>query len=135
MITNTGMTIFNKYIENRETKYQKSYIEKVFWEDSKGSNVLKSGLSGADSSTVYILFDNVDNYVTPKTFEKNKMNNLFDNKVTFQQEDIIVKGKVEEEFTTIRNLEDNYDFVRVITSVDTLDFGNPRLHHWKVGAK
>lgn len=129
MISNTGLTIFNKYIENRETKYKRSYIDKVLWEDSKGSNVLQSGLSSADSSTIYILFKNIPNYVLPKVFAQTLEG------VTLQQEDIIIKGNVEEDFTTLKDFESKYDYVRVITSVDTLDFGTPRLHHFKVGAK
>lgn len=129
MLTNCDVTIFNKYIENRETKYQKSYIYGVHWEDSKGANVLKSGLDNADKSIIYIPFYNGKNYLKPKEFVKDNIGNF-----TLQHEDIIVKGIIDDEFTTIKALEAKYDDVRMITKVDTRDFGSERMQHWEVGA-
>lgn len=127
MLVNTDMTIFNKYIENHETKYKKSYIEKVHWEDRKGANIISSGLEGVDQTTVYIPYSSCKDYISPKIFKINKTG------FTLQPEDIIVKGKILDNFTTIKDLEKKYDYVRVITTVDNYDFGN--LKHFEVGAK
>lgn len=127
MLTNTDMTIFNKYIENRETKYKKSYIYGVHWEDNQGANILQSGLVSADTSIIYIPFSSIPNYQRPKEFDGTG--------ITLQTEDIVVKGIIEEEFTTVANLEKKHDFVRTITTVDTRDYGSPNMQHWEVGAK
>ena len=129
MRTNTDITIFNKYTEGRETKYKKSYIKKVHWEDSKGANIIASGLTTADSTKIYIPFSSVSEYMKPTQFKENH------NGITLQVEDVVVKGIIEDEFTTIKALESKYDDVRVITTVDTRDFGSPRMQHWEVGAK
>lgn len=130
MLTNANITIFNRYIENRETKYQRSYIYDVHWEDNQGANILQSGLTSADHSKIYIPFDSCTNYVLPSEFKKNRQGN-----VTLQPEDIVVKGIIDEEFTTVKALEKNYDFVRTITTVDTRDYGSQKMRHWEVGAK
>lgn len=127
MLTNCDITIFNKYVENKETKYKKSYIEKVHWEDRKGANIISSGLMSADQTTVYIPYSSCQNYISPKNFKINK------NGFTLEPEDIIVRGKILEDFTTIKNLEKKHDYVRVITTVDNYNFGN--LKHFEVGAK
>lgn len=128
MLTNCDVTIYNKYTENRETKYKKSYIKNVHWEDRKGTNVIQSGLETADQSIVYIPFASGEAYQKPKDFKKNLKG------FTLQAEDILVKGLIEDEFTTIKNLEKAYDDVRVITKVDTRDYGSFDLQHWEVGA-
>lgn len=130
MLTNADLTIFNRYIENRETKYQKSHIYDVHWEDNQGANILQSGLVSADRSTIYIPFDSCKDYVTPSEFKINH-----NGKITFQPEDVIVKGIIDDEFTTIKDFEKKYDFVRMVTTVDTRDYGSQRMRHWEVGAK
>lgn len=128
MYSNCDVTIYNKIVINRETKYIKSHIYKVFWEDTKGVNSLTMGLNNADSSKIFIPFSSCKEYVKPKEFKRNKAG------MTLQTEDIIVKGIIEEEINSIKDLA-NYDDVRVITTVDTADYGSEDMRHWKVGAK
>ena len=128
MLPNTSMTIYNKITKNRETKYKKSYIYSVHWEDNEQFNILKSGLSNADKTSVYIPFRSCDNYQNPIEFRKSPVG------FTLQPEDIIVKGIIEDEFTTRKDLEKNHDYVRVITSVDDYLFGSDLIKHFEVGA-
>lgn len=130
MLTNCDMTIFNRYVENRETKYQRSHVIGVHWEDTKGANILKSGLESADASQIYIPFEHGKNYLPPKGWKKNREGHF-----TLQEEDVVVKGIIEDEFTSVKDLEKKYDSVRMITTVDTRDYGSYRLRHWEVGAK
>lgn len=132
MRTNTDITIFNRYVQNRVVKYKKSYIHNVHWEDRKGANIMQSGLVSSDSSTVFIPFSSVPEYVKPKEFIEKVQG------ITLQVEDIIVKGLIEENLEneiSIKTLESKYDDVRVITTVDTKDFGSEHMQHWEVGAK
>ncbi len=130
MRTNCDITIFNKVRIDRETKYIKSYIYGVHWQDSKGVNILRSGLESADSAKLFIPFSSGENYLTPKEFKVN-----YNGHFTLQHEDVVVKGIVEDEYTTIKDLEKKYDFVKTITTVDTKDFGSKNMQHWEVGAE
>lgn len=129
MLTNCDVTIYNKYIENRETKYKKSYIKNVHWEDSEGFNILQSGLTSADKSKIYIPFYSCEDYKTPIEFKKSKEG------FTLKSEDVIVKGLIKDEFTTVKDLEKNHDYVRLITTVDVRDYGSENMKHFEVGGK
>ena len=54
MLTNTGVTVYRKEQQGRDTVYTKHYIEKAHWEDTEGINILKTGLTNVDRSTIYI---------------------------------------------------------------------------------
>lgn len=136
LITNCDITIFNRYVENRENKFKKAIIKNVHWEDSKGANILQSGLQSIDESVIYIPFSSVPDYIKPSKFKEMIFLGTLQG-VTIQEEDIIVKGIIEEDehFRSVKDLENKYDDVRVVTSVDTMDYGSPSLQHWEVGAK
>lgn len=129
MLTNADITIFNKYTENRETKYKKTYIKNVHWEDTEGFNILQSGLTSVDKSKIYIPFSSCGQYNTPKKFKNTKEG------FTLQSEDVIVKGFVKEDFISIKELEKTYDYVRLVTSVDLRDYGSENMKHFEVGAR
>jgi hypothetical protein len=131
---NTGCTIYNKYIENREERCQRTQIEAVRWEDRKAANVLASGGNlEADKAQLMIPFSR-PGYLEPREWQA-----LADksNYWTLQVGDVIVKGLVTDEITgvfTISDLDRKYDYVLVITIVDTFDT-TVVFPHWKVGAR
>ena len=129
MKTNCDITIYNKVVIDRETKYVRSHIYGVHWQDTKGANILRSGLESADAAKVYIPFTSGENYLKPKDF-KGETEGHF----TLQHEDVIVKGVINDDYTTLKELEKKYDNVRTITTVDTKDYGSQRMKHWEVGA-
>lgn len=132
MRTNADITLYNKYFDkvDRTDSYKKTILYGVFWQESKGSNVIKSGLTNADSLTVFIPHkDHIDTYQEPKVFATNQSG------WTLQEGDIVVRGAIEEEFTTVADLEKKYDHVHMITSVDNMNFGSPHMRHWEVGGK
>lgn len=136
MRTNTGATIYNKYIDptTRSEKWQRAQLVAVMWENRKAANVIKSGLLAADQAAIYIPFSLGANYLDPVAWQalvtKTGM-------WTLQVGDVIVKGLVSDEITgafTITSLKAKYDDVLKITSVDTMDMGSASMQHWQLGA-
>ena len=138
MITNSALTIYNKYYDSdtQTEKYQRFVLSAVEWEDRKDSNTLASGgRIDANQAVIYIPFP-----VGKLYYEKPKdWLALADKSANFtlQKGDLVVKGNIldelDEDFTA-SNLKAKYDDVLNITSVDTYDMGSFYLRHWKVGA-
>lgn len=140
MNTNADCTLFNAYIDQAEKikKYQRTYLKSVFWNNVKAVNVIKSGLENANSVEIFIPFTvNTESkkYVNPKHWNR-ILNNQKSNFWTLQCADIIVKGIIDYEIiggNTLSVLQQNFDDVIIITSVDTKDFGSYFMRHWEVG--
>lgn len=136
MRTNTGATLYNKYIDaaTRSEKWQRSQLVAVLWENRKAANVVKSGLLAADQAAIYIPFSLGANYLDPVVWQALVAKT---GKWTIQVGDVIIKGLVSDEITgafTITSLKAKYDEVLKITSVDTMDMGSASMRHWQVGA-
>jgi hypothetical protein len=119
------------------TGYQRTVLRGVLWEDTKAKNVNKTGSDAVDSVRVQIPFT-VDSssavYRDPEAFQKEPAGAW-----TLQSKvkDFVVKGEcpfVPVAGVSISGLTTNYA-AYTITSVSTVDYGSPRLHHWEVGAK
>jgi hypothetical protein len=126
MMTNTKMSVFNKYTEpfTRDVKFKKHVIDNVFWDDSKGVN-LNRGYDNADAVNVYIPKDKNDmsDYVNPKHYNGSNW--------TLNNGDLIIKGEVaENEVSGIKEL--NAYEVFTITMVDDKDFGSPNMQHFEI---
>ena len=120
MMTNTSMSVFNKYVEpfTKEVSYKKHLIKEVFWDDSLGIN-LNAGYDNADKVNVYIPFDkneeDMKNYKEPKQYNGNGW--------TLQNGDFIIKGDVPEtEVSGIKELSQYETFI--IKSYSDKDYGS-----------
>ena len=127
MMTNTGMSVFNKFTDKqKKVTFKKHYIENVFWDDSQGIN-RNTGYDKADAVNVYIPKNKNDlsEYIKPKEYAK------VGKGWTLENGDFIIKGKVEEnEVQGIKDLS-NYQ-VFTITLVDDKDFGSPNMQHFEI---
>jgi hypothetical protein len=115
--------------------YHRTELHGVYWENRKGVNVIKSGLTAVDQASIYIPFYVDNGYLKPKSWQVLATKT---GKWTLQTGDYIVKGIVAETISstfTISNLKAAYDDVLQITSVDTQDYGSPDLQQWQIGAK
>ena len=129
MMTNTSMSVFNKYTDTftKEIIYKKHLIENVFWDDSKGVN-LNHGYDEADNVNVYIPKNKNDmsKYVKPKQYNGIGW--------TLKNGDFIIKGvTIENEVSGIKDLS-SYE-VFTITMVDDKDFGSENMHHFEIRGK
>lgn len=137
MQTNADCTIYNQHPgPGRLPVWVRHQIEDVQWENRKAVNKLSSGGNiAADQAAIYIPFTSGTGYTDPRSWE------ALEDKTsawTLRAEDVIVKGLIEDEITpdfTLTDLKNKYNDVLEITSVDRMDMGSRRLHHWQVGAK
>lgn len=126
MMTNTKMTIYNKYLDTLTHKktYKRHIIDNVFWDDSLGVN-LNMGYENADKVNIYIPYDKNDfsTYKEPKQYNGSGW--------TLQNGDFIVKGEVDiEEVSGIKELSQYETFT--ITVVDNKDFGSDNMKHFEI---
>lgn len=128
MMTNTKMSVFNRYKEpfTNNVSYKKHVVEHVFWDDSLGIN-LNTGYENADKVNIYIPFDknksDLENYKEPKQYNGNGW--------TLQNGDFIIKGEVaESEVDRIKDLK-AYE-VFEITVIDKKDFGSYNMQHFEI---
>lgn len=125
-------------IASGQTQMTITVLRGVLFDANKANNTNSSGLVNADAVNLYIPFD-VDAtdgvtgepvlYASPKTFakslDKTGLWTLDKNGSYF------AKGEVVVEDEPISYVNDNYDDVYRINSVDEKDFGS--LQHWEVG--
>lgn len=134
MTYNTGLTVYNITVDpdTRLEVLSRAYIPRCLYMASEGVNVIKSGLNTADAAKIYITMDwlrEADKHgVDPQHFVNPA------EQFTITKGCIVVKGMAPEGMT-LKQLEQNFDHVHLVTSVDIRDFGSPRLHHLEVGAK
>ena len=126
MMTNTKMTIYNKYLDpfTHKTTYKKHLIENVFWDESLGIN-LNMGYENADKVNVYIPYDKNDfsTYKEPKQFNNEGW--------TLQNGDFMVKGEINlDEVSGIKDLSDYEVFT--MTVCDNKDFGSSNMQHFEI---
>lgn len=125
LFKNADITIYNRYYDNSlgAYRYQRTVIKGVNWQGKRNSTVSDKGLLLADSTLIFV--DKLDNYVSPKRF--NKLSDEERHKYfTFDSNgDKIVKGEVDFEVTGVKpfriaDLENEFDDVINIKSVNLL---------------
>jgi len=117
MKTNTDLTLYKKSVVDGAEVWTREAIADVAWEDRKAANVMRSGLIEAYKVAVYIPFARGD--------------------IVIKIGDVLVKGAVTDVISasfTITDLKKKYGDVVSVKSVDTMDQGSDRLHHWQIGA-
>ena len=119
------ITVINKYIEKetRTPKYKISYI-KGFLSSNDGISINGTQLTKADGLIARILMSQ-ESYQNPEDFKENQTG------WTLQNDDYLIKGKVEN-FTTITQLLEDYQGVIKITNIATKDYGSKDMWHWAI---
>ena len=131
MIPNAHVTIYNKYIDEREEKYQRSEIYNCVWQSVKAISRMRE-MTAANTALLLIPFASGLLYQEPKAWQVDRVG------WTLQEGDVIVRGLVEDEITdayTITDLRKEHQNVVVIVSVDAMDQGSPVVQHWEVNCK
>lgn len=142
MITNSDLTIYNKYINinTEKVEYIKTYIYGVNFQVENLVAVTDKGLNGANIATFFIPMNSDfsgKSYKKPIQFNRSlDKSDIF----TLKEGDIVVKGICSFEFSDgkpseINVLKNNYDDVYSIISVETNEYGSEHMKHWKIGAK
>lgn len=130
MMTNTKMSVFNKYTSpQKQVKYIKHVVDNVFWDDER-SVQLSTGNEKDDKVVVFIPKDKNDfsGYVKPKEYDGTNW--------TLDNGSYIVKGETSEnEVSTLKELSSKYNEVAEITSVIDRDFGSYSMQHFEIRGK
>jgi hypothetical protein len=127
MMTNTSMTIYNRYVDpiTRLDKWQRHNLNFVYWDASSGVSISK-GMSQNSNVDVYIPTNM--NYMTYYTYPINfKLNPV--GYWTIQNGDIIVKGNITDEITKASDLERKYNNVYTVQNVTENFYGSPNMQH------
>ena len=143
------VTVYNahQHLDTLKNVYVITVLEGVFLDISKAANVIKSGLENADAATLFIPFDikavngvtgEIQTYIEPKVYER------LDDKSAYwtiraggtisNKDCFFVKGKVVDD-RDFQDIDDFYDNVYRVTSVDVRDFGSPSMQHWEVSGR
>lgn len=124
MMINADCTLF-KYDKNT-TGFARHEIKDVYWQTSQQANIMKSGLTSCDSTTVFIYKSSIKGNNIPETPKK----------------DMLVKGIVEFEFdntstqaisSSMKLFREQYPHFVTVSTVDNMLFGG--LPHIEVSAK
>lgn len=115
-------------------------LQGVFLEARKATNVIRSGLEGADAVSLYIPFDVTatdaqtgaqKTFASPMVYwaseDKSGLWTLTTDKNTFFVKGVAVEDMSEEAINLL------HDGVYTVTKVDEKDFGRPHMRHWEVG--
>lgn len=118
MRTNADLTIYAKSVVAGAETYTRSTVLGVMWEDRRAANARQSGDVKADDIAVYIP--------------------MARGEISLKAGDVIVRGVVTDTISpafTITALRAKYPgLVGTVKSVDRMDQGSTRMHHWQVGA-
>lgn len=125
-------------------KYNITILRGVLLDISKGANVMRSGLANADAAKLYIpmsieavsaITGKKQKYIGAKEYERLEDDSEFWTLRTGGSGSAVpcffVKGEVTEE-ASFANINNRYDDVYNVTSVDVRDFGSKNMWHWDV---
>ncbi len=124
---NKDITVINQYIDESHKKaYKVSYL-KGFWSSNDGISINGTQLTKNDGLSARILINDNRNeeYQKPEEFRKKQKT------WTLQNDDYLIKGKVEN-FTTISKLLNDYQEVIKITNIAIKDYGSEDMWHFYV---
>ncbi len=141
------VTVFNMWEnpDTLETLYYVTILRGVLLDISKGTNIAKTGLTDADTATLYIPFTvtaesstgDAKTYADPKKFyraeNKSELWTLDSGGQSSSTSTYFAKGEITDAMSLAR-LKEEYDYVYDVSSVDVRDFGG-EMRHWQVGGK
>ncbi len=138
MKTNTLATLYNHYTdkETERVLYKRTVITSVNWQGEQKTAVTDKGLISANQIDILIPFNSDfegKGYIGPKEYRRLADEDK-DKYFTFDNDDFIVKGEVNESITAT-DLKKKYDNVGTILSTLICDKGSIPLRHYQIGAK
>lgn len=121
---NQDITIVNKRF-NKSTKENEYIINHIkgFWSSSNGISISGTNLIKNDELIVRILMSE-PGYIDSKEFQKGNQG------WTLQEDDYLIKGIVEE-VSTIAEMKDNYECMKIVKFAKK-DYGSIDMHHFEI---
>lgn len=130
---NDTCTIYNKYVDDKTEKWQRTVLIGVFWDEVRDSNFRKTGVENTDSIFILIpKFVKADKqFLPPQEWQNAEDKSLY---WTLQPRDTIIRGNIAYEVVKSSKELEQFDGCYKITKVDGKLF-NSSMAHWEVGAK
>lgn len=128
MLTNECCTL---YLKNGNG-FARYFVPKCHWQESKASNVLKSGLQNADGVTVYIFARDISEEL--KAALKHRKNTAQDLIVADECDFTFDNSTPQSASQSLKALTAAYD-VHTVMSLDRLFYGSPDMQHFKLSAR
>lgn len=134
---NKTVTVFHQYLEDGpigEERWQASVLKNVRLLETQGANISKTGISGADSASLYIRTDTLE-----KEYKEPKEWSLLEDKTDYftlaKDTDFFVRGDMADQYAGqadfFNYMKENFDGVYRITTVDRYEL----IPHLEVGGK
>lgn len=126
MYTNADVTLYLYSKCGKQESYKRVFVEDVFWDDVKQSNVLKTGQRDSDSVLLIIPLESL---LEPVRFTTGK--------------DMAVKGQCNMEIDctdqkavseSLKKLKQCYGFVTIMTA-DAKLYGSESMQHYELSCK
>ncbi len=127
------VTIYNKYKDGSTEKWQRTVLEGVFWDSSKGAIMRKAGVTAADGLQLIIplsVDSGIATYMKPKAWAALEVKS---ENWTIQSGDVVVLGDIAYEVVTSSKELQAYDDVMIVSNVDTRDYGGEMAHYEVTG--
>ena len=125
------ITVINKWF-NKTTKMNEYKIHhlKGFWSSNDGISISDAQLVKSDGLIARILM-NEAGYIEPKEYQKLSTIN---DEWTLQNDDYLVKEKIEGEVKSINDILDNYECMK-ITNIAIKDYGSSDMQHFAISGE
>lgn len=137
MVSNTGITIFNKVTDTktRNEKLFKTLIPSALFieKESTVKSVSAVGMDSSDDVKIYITNASIKG--ATKSFKRSKDVSDINTQFTIQRGSIIVRGHIYHDVESVAELEKNMDSVYIVTTVIHHDYGSENLRHIEIGAR
>lgn len=137
MLTNTDVTIFNTYTGDDEvTKYIKTLIPSVNWQEVEKATVTDKKLSTAKEINIFIPVTSIPNgktYIGPKAYANLSLDEV-ENYFTFSAQDKVYKGNYEGNINSSKDFN-KLDDIATIMTVEDNRIGSLSMRHFMLGCE
>ncbi len=121
-------TVYNKYTAADEERWERTVVEGVFWDGTRGAVMRRTGVAGGDSAMLLIpnhARTGGKEYLPPKVWEKAADKSKC---WTVQPGDRIVRGECPAELEGSSRILEEWDDVMTVTAVAMRRFGGGMAH-------
>lgn len=137
MLTNTAITIFNAYTGDDEvTKYYKTLIPSVNWQEVEKATVTDKKLSTAKEINIFIPVTSIPEgktYIGPKAYANLNLDEV-ENYFTFSAQDKVYKGNYEGNINSSKDFN-KLDDIATIMTVEDNRIGSLNMRHFNIIAE
>lgn len=136
---NSDCLIYNDYGTGTSRRTVKHLLPAVWWEEQKGVNVIRSGLTTANS--VEVIITQRKGYKAPQEWQQLTIDEVLSGTYyTIQESDRMIKGNPSDApitFTSTTAVDQFFgtNFSHAVMSVDEKKLPGSAVHHYEIGCR